>query len=90
MSQENQADIAFDPHAPAFMTAMCQMALDAGALIMQHYKNGVAEEKKADKSPVTQADRDAEILLTARLGQLAPGVQIIGEEACSDAPPSSM
>ena len=90
MSQENKADIAFDPHAPAFMTAMCQMALDAGALIMQHYKDGVAEEKKADKSPVTQADRDAEILLTARLGQLAPGVQIIGEEACSDALPSSM
>ena len=35
----------FDPHEPLFMTGLCQMALDAGALIMQHYKNGVQEEK---------------------------------------------
>ena len=33
-------------------------------------ENGVAEEKKADKSPVTQADRDAEILLEAELAKL--------------------
>ena len=82
--------LPFDPHAPEFMTAMCQMALEAGALIMQHYKNGVAEETKADKSPVTQADRDAEILLTAQLAKLAPGVQVIGEEACSEVLPENM
>ena len=72
------------------MGPLCQMALDAGALIMQHYKNGVAEETKADKSPVTQADRDAEHLLTARLKELTPGVQIIGEEACSEEMPQHM
>ena len=80
----------FDPHAPAFMHAMCQMALDAGAVIMTHYKNGVAEEKKADKSPVTQADRDAEILLEKALGELVPHVQVIGEEAHEAAAPTSL
>lgn len=80
----------FDPHAPAFMSALCQMALDAGAVIMRHYENGVAEEKKADKSPVTQADRDAEILLEAELAKLAPGIQVIGEEACSEQTPDSL
>lgn len=80
----------FDPHAPEFMTALCQMALDAGAVIMQHYKNGVAEETKADKSPVTQADRDAEILLEARLAELAPDIQVIGEEACASGVPDAL
>ena len=84
----NQLD--FDPHAPAFMSALCQMALDAGAVIMTHYRNGVAEEKKADKSPVTQADRDAETLLEAELAKLAPGIQVIGEEACSEQAPDRL
>ena len=63
------------------------MALDAGALIMQHYRDGVTEEKKADKSPVTQADRDAEILLEKALAKLAPHIQVIGEEACAETMP---
>ena len=67
----------FDPHDPQFMQALCQMALDAGALIMQHYRDGVAEEKKADKSPVTQADRDAEIFLEKALAELAPHLSLI-------------
>ena len=82
--------LTFNPHAPEFMTALCQMALDAGAVIMTHYRNGVAEEKKADKSPVTQADRDAEILLEKALAKLAPDIQVIGEEACSEQTPDSL
>lgn len=77
----------FDPHAPAFMTALCQMALDAGQLIMTHYRNGVKSEKKSDESLVTQADRDAEIYLEKALAKLAPNVQVVGEEACAIALP---
>ena len=84
----NQLD--FDPHAPAFMSALCQMALDAGAVIMTHYRNGVAEETKADKSPVTQADRDAETLLEKALAELAPDIQVIGEEACAEQVPETL
>ena len=82
--------LPFDPHAPHFMQALCQMALDAGAVIMTHYRNGVAEETKADKSPVTQADRDAEVLLETALAELAPGIQVIGEEACAEAVPETL
>jgi 3'(2'), 5'-bisphosphate nucleotidase len=80
----------FDPHAPAFMTALCQMALDAGQLIMTHYRNGVTSEKKSDESPVTQADRDAETLLENALAELAPDIQVIGEEACAIALPEEV
>ena len=83
-------DPNFDPHAPAFMHALCQMALQAGAMIMQHYRNGVEEETKADKSPVTQADRDAEILLENALKTLAPSIQVIGEEACAETVPTQL
>ncbi len=80
----------FDPHAPHIMHGLCQMALDAGALIMHHYRNGVAEETKADKSPVTQADRDAETLLEKALAALAPDIQVIGEEACAETVPTDL
>jgi len=90
MSQTIIQKLGFDPHAPAFMAAMCQMSLDAGALIMTHFRNGVEEETKADKSPVTQADRDAEILLETALSKIAPQVQVIGEEACSVETPEKL
>ena len=48
------------------MQALCAAALEAGARIMQHYKNGVEAEEKSDKSPVTQADRDAEDIIERR------------------------
>lgn len=80
----------FNPHAPQFMHALCQMALDAGALIMRHYRDGVTEEKKADKSPVTQADREAEALLEKALAELVPHIQVIGEESCADSLPTQL
>jgi 3'(2'), 5'-bisphosphate nucleotidase len=89
MSKQPPA-LSFDPHEVAFMTALCQMALEAGAVIMRHYRDGVAEETKADKSPVTQADRDAEILLENALAKLAPSVQVIGEEACAITVPEQL
>jgi len=82
--------LTFDPHAPDFMQALCQMSLEAGQVIMRHYRNGVATETKSDQSPVTQADRDAEELLEKALAILAPNVQIIGEEACASAVPETL
>ena len=90
MSDKLISQLGFDPHAPDFMSALCQMSLDAGALIMTHFKNGVEEETKADKSPVTQADRDAEVLLETALAKIAPHVQVIGEEACSVQAPEKL
>jgi 3'(2'), 5'-bisphosphate nucleotidase len=57
---------------------------------MQHYRNGVEAEEKSDKSPVTQADRDAEDLIERALAALAPDIQMIGEEACSERVPDKL
>ena len=82
--------LPFDPHETAFMQAMCTAALDAGACIIEHYKNGVEAEEKSDKSPVTQADRDAEDVIERALAALAPNIQMIGEEACSERVPDKL
>ena len=82
--------LPFDPHESAFMRALSAAALEAGARIMQHYRNGVEAEEKSDKSPVTQADRDAEDMIERALAALAPSIQMIGEEACSERVPDKL
>ena len=82
--------LGFDPHTMGFMRKLCGLALHAGACIMQHYRNGVATEKKQDKSLVTQADRDAEHILEIGLRALAPNIQIIGEEAYAEKKPTHL
>lgn len=81
---------SFDPHRPETLTALCDMALAAGDVIMRHHRNGAVAETKADKTPVTQADRDAEALLEMRLGEIAPDIQVVGEEACATALPQKL
>ncbi len=39
---------------------------------------------KADRSPVTAADREAEAIIVAALARIAPGVPVIAEEAMND------
>ncbi|MCL4768469.1 MAG: 3'(2'),5'-bisphosphate nucleotidase CysQ [Hyphomicrobiaceae bacterium] len=57
--------------------------LDAGAAIMHHRRGGFSVELKADASPVTIADHEAEEILLEALGRCAPGVPVIAEEASS-------
>jgi len=58
--------------------------LEAGAIEMRHYEVGVEVERKADKSVVTAADREAEAVLLAALAEIAPDVPVIAEEAVSE------
>jgi 3'(2'),5'-bisphosphate nucleotidase len=58
--------------------------LKAGAVEMQHYEAGVDVEAKADASPVTAADRDAEAILLAALEEIAPDIPVIAEESVSE------
>jgi 3'(2'), 5'-bisphosphate nucleotidase len=53
----------------------------AGAVLLEHYARGVAVERKADSSPVTAADQEAEALIEAGLREIAAGIPMIGEEA---------
>ncbi|MFM7038183.1 MAG: inositol monophosphatase family protein [Planctomycetaceae bacterium] len=58
-----------------------QLSHDAGLIILQHYQSdGLLVESKSDESPVTIADRDAELLIRSRIQQLYPEDAILGEE----------
>ncbi len=70
----------------ALAAALVGPAARAGAVIMGHYARGVTAERKADASPVTAADREAEAVLTEALAGIAPNVPIIAEEAASGGP----
>jgi 3'(2'), 5'-bisphosphate nucleotidase len=54
---------------------------DAGDVILRHYKSGITAEVKADGSPSTVADKEAEAVLCATLNALPQQFPIIAEEA---------
>jgi 3'(2'), 5'-bisphosphate nucleotidase len=64
----------------ALADALLPSVLEAGRIEMHHYRSGFAVETKADASPVTIADREAEAVLLAGLAAVAPGVPVIAEE----------
>ncbi len=70
------------------MRAMVEMAREAGVVILRHYAGTVERRHKADKSPVTDADNEAEALILDRLSRAAPGVPVVAEElaAAGDTP----
>jgi len=55
-------------------------ARDAGAAILEVVARGFDVEQKGDLSPVTEADRAAELVILAALARVAPGVPVIAEE----------
>lgn len=63
--------------------AIGDIASRAGAAILQIAGQNRPSRKKADDSPVTEADEAAEVLLTEGLQRLLPGIAIIAEEAAS-------
>jgi len=52
----------------------------ARPVLMQHFRRGVVVDDKADLSPVTIADRDAEAAMRDLLRRLAPDHGVLGEE----------
>jgi 3'(2'), 5'-bisphosphate nucleotidase len=59
---------------------LTQAAREAGKAILQIVGRGFQIEAKGDASPVTEADRAAELIILASLAQAAPGVPVIAEE----------
>ena len=55
-------------------------AREAGEAILQVVRRGFEVESKQDSSPVTEADRAAELIILAALARAAPGVPVIAEE----------
>lgn len=63
--------------------ALWPAVLKAGAVEMRYLREGVEAETKADASPVTAADREAEAVLLSAIQHAAPGVPVVAEEAVS-------
>jgi 3'(2'), 5'-bisphosphate nucleotidase len=59
---------------------IAEAAREAGEAILEIVRRGFAVESKQDTSPVTEADRAAELVILAALARAAPGVPVIAEE----------
>lgn len=86
MTDRLTADLA----SGALTEALADIAEEAARVILPYWRSGVAAETKADASPVTRADREAEALILSRLAALYPGVLAVAEEevAAGRAPPA--
>lgn len=70
---------------------LADLAEAASAVILPYWQTGTEVITKADDSPVTRADREAEALILARLAALYPAVPAVAEEACeADGRPSDV
>ena len=61
-----------------------RLARQAGDLIMQHYRTGLAVDHKAGDEPVTAADRTADDLISAGLRAAFPDDGLLTEESGDD------
>lgn len=57
-----------------------RLADASGAVIRRYFRKGIEADDKADASPVTVADREAEAAIRELLAARAPGHGIVGEE----------
>ena len=62
------------------MDELADASREAGAAILEVVRRGFEVESKHDTSPVTEADRAAELIILAALARAAPGVPVIAEE----------
>src|SRR5262245_8282373 len=69
------------PNDAALVDALIAASIEAGEEILAVRRRGLNVEKKADHSPVTEADRAAEAIIMAHLAKAAPGVPVVAEEA---------
>ncbi len=63
-----------------------RLAEAARGIARQYFRQGLAIEDKADESPVTRADREAEAAMRALIGAAFPGHGIFGEEFGAENP----
>lgn len=65
---------------PELLDPLADAAREAGEAILAIVRRGFEIESKHDTSPVTEADRAAEMVILAALARAAPGVPVIAEE----------
>ncbi len=65
-------------------STLADIVEEAARLILPIWQTGCAVDAKADKSPVTEADRRGETLILRRLAELFPDVPVISEEDAAE------
>ncbi len=68
------------PERTSLLEGLVEAALLAGAAVQRHFEAGVVAEAKADASPVTAADREAEAIILRALAKLDPATPVVAEE----------
>lgn len=71
------SDRSYTPLAAAVLPAV----IEAARVILATRRSGLVVDHKSDESPVTEADRRAEKILTAALHAIHPDISVIGEES---------
>ena len=66
---------------PTDLKKLAAIAIDAGAVIMAIYNDKIDVTLKADESPVTRADVEAEAVILKALAEFDPDTPVIAEEA---------
>jgi histidinol-phosphatase len=62
------------------LEAALEAARAAGAIALRYFRGDVRVMRKADRTPVTQADQEAEAAVVDRLRPAFPGIGFLGEE----------
>ena len=69
---------------PEDVLKLIEAALAGGRAVLAVYRTDFAVETKADSTPVSQADRDAEAVILERLSRDFPGIPVVAEELASE------
>jgi len=68
------------PGGDALLDAAIAAVRAAGAVALRYFRQDVEVELKADRTPVTRADREAEATIVQRLAGAFPDIGFLGEE----------
>ena len=63
-----------------YLVLACEIAREAGKVIMSYFSKTYSHSKKIDDSPVTEADIAANRYITEKLAIIAPHIPVIAEE----------
>jgi myo-inositol-1(or 4)-monophosphatase len=63
-----------------YLEFIAETAFLAGRRTLSYFQTGVVADFKSDRSPVTQADKEAEQIIRARINRYFPDHAILGEE----------
>ncbi len=73
-------------HPKALCNLVRRIALEAGEVTLSYFDESgyTGADSKGDGSPVTKADREAEVVIEKALAELTPDIPMVGEEASSE------